>query len=407
MVTVIQPPLVNLALSVPTESLARGSTFAATVTADPAPPADADLSIVLSLTGVDVMTAIQTADLTATTASLELTFTVPTNAPETLTLATETTADERLVTVTEATTMVTVIQPPLVNLALSVPTESLARDSTFAVTVTAEPAPPADADLSVVLSLTGAGVMTATLTADLTATTASLELTFTVPTNAPAALTLATETTADERLVRVTEADAATVTVIQPVSLVLSVPEVPLPRGLPFAVTVTAAPAPPLSAELNVRVTLTANSVEISTQTATLTATTPSQVLSFPVPMSAPSTLMLTTETTADEGLVTVTEAEAAAVTIIQPLDFVAPEGTVNMDDLLFVLRYIKICANTECTEETVRGLLVNLPPLLVTADSISINILDITNDGEGDAQDIVILMQSLSQIPASSCCSK
>ena len=399
-VTVIQPLPVTLMLSVPPDLLVRGSTFAVTVAAVPAPPAEADLSVLVSLIANGVMTATQPATLTAAASTMELTFTVPDDAPAALMLATETTADVRRVTVTETTAMVTVIQPQAVSLVLSVPPGSLMRGSTFAVTVTAAPPPPEDADLSVRVSLTGVGAEPAQQTVILTATTATLALTFTVPANAPETLMLATLTSADERLVTVTEAEAVMVTVIQPVRLVLRVPSVPVSGNI--VITLSAEPPPPTG--LSVLVSLTSASVTIATRTATLTAEASSQVLSFAEPDSSPSTLGLTTQTMADTSRVIVTEATATVeILIIGELDFVEPAGVTNMDDLVFALRYFKLCPAGGCNQSMADtlGLTDNLPPL-ISERSLPRPIEEINLGGEDIdiVQDIVILMRYLAQVP-------
>ena len=314
-VMVVQPQLVDLELRTPASSLEQGLPFPVTLTAVPAPAAI--LTVQVSLAGGGVAAETTTTILTATTPAQVLHFTVPADAPVALMLETLTTADRSLVAVSEATATVTVIQP--ISLMLRAPQTPLPRGSTFAVTVTAEPPPPAGAELSVQVSLTADGVTTATRTAILTAMTATLELTFTVPADAPETLILATETTADERLVTVTEAEAAAVTVIQPISLMLSVPPEAIVRGSSFAVTITADPAPPAGADLNVALSLTGAGMMTVQQTVALTAAVSSQVLSFTVPADASAdTLVLATRTSADEALVTVSEA-TAMVTVLQP----------------------------------------------------------------------------------------
>ena len=313
--TVIQP--VRLALSVSPMRVPKGGPFRVTLTAEPALPAGAELRVVLSLIVAGVTTATQTATLTREAPSRELPFTAPADAPNTVTLATRTMADESLVLVTETTATVTAVQP--VRLALSISPMRVPLGDSFRVTLTAEPAPPAEADLNVVLSLTGAGMTIATQTATLTSETPSQELTFTVPADAPNTLTLATGTTADESLVLVTEAMTATVTAVQPVRLALSVSPMRVPLGDSFRVTLTAEPAPPAEADLSVVLSLTGAGMTIATQTAILTMEAPSRELPFTVPESASSTLVLATGTTADESLVLVTEA-TAMVTTVQPV---------------------------------------------------------------------------------------
>ena len=207
---------VTLELTVPDMPLMQNTTIPITVTATPAPAAE--LNVRVSLTGRRVTEVIQAATLTMETPSRELTFTVPENPPSTLRLATQTTADEFLA-VTEAIASVAVIRS--VRLALIVSSMRVPLNRSFRVTLTAEPAPPPQAELVVTLNLAVAGVTTATQTATLTATTPSQNLSFTALAAVPTALTLTTNTMADESRVLVTEATVmVTAVVIQSLDFV-------------------------------------------------------------------------------------------------------------------------------------------------------------------------------------------
>ena len=400
-VTVTQPPSVSLALDVPQIPLLRGATFE--VILESLPPPTATLSVTLRLTGDGVETVTRAATLTMTAASQTLSFTVPENAPQALMLETMTETDARQVRVMEASVTLEVIQPQPVRLVLT-PQETLPlRGTTFMATVTAEPPPPAEAPLSVLLVLTGTDVTTAVQTVPLTAEAPSQELTFAVPADAPETLMLATETTADVRRVMVTEAAAmVTVMPILPIRLVLSAPQIPLARGSTFMATVTADPAPPVAAPLSVALSLTGNGVETAVQTTTLTMEDPSQELNFTVPADASQILMLATETTADVRQVAVTEA-AVTIPLRRQLDFVAPDGTVNVDDLVFVLRYFVICPDGPDGPDgcDTGSLLTGLPPLIAVPQG-PIMLPDVTGDGAGDRRDIVILIRYLSGLRGS-----
>ena len=206
------------------------------------------------------------------------------------------------------------------------------------------------------------------------------------------------------------ESVRAEVLVVQPqlVTLELSAPQTQLVRGEIFTVTVAAVPAP--MTQLNVQVSLTGGRVTEVPKTATLTMDAPSQGLTFTVPENALRTLVLATQTTVEDVLLTaVTEATAmVAVTVtIQPLDFLVPQGTVTADDLVFALRHFILC-QTGCDEAMVRGLAANLPPLHAGMDAaaianintdIDLTIATVTEDN-ADAPGIVALLQYLSEIP-------
>ena len=199
------------------------------------------------------------------------------------------------------------------------------------------------------------------------------------------------------------EAVRTGVQVVQPVTLALTLPEMPLVQGAMFTVTVAAAPVP--MTELNVQVSLTGEGVSTTTKTATLTMENPSQALTFTVPADAPETLQLATQTTVEDVLLAavLTEATATVMAVpIQPFDFVQPEGTVNTDDLVFALRYLMLCADGCSDEAEMQALTVNLPPLRRGIDPATINIEStlsaVTGDSAG-AQSIVILLQYLSGI--------
>ena len=200
------------------------------------------------------------------------------------------------------------------------------------------------------------------------------------------------------------ESVRARVQIARLITLELTASEMPLMRGAMFTVTVAAAPAPPT--ELNVRVSLTGRRVTEVMKTATLTRETPSQDLTFTVPENTLRTLMLATQTTVEDALLAaVTEATATVMAVpIQPFDFVQPEGTVTVDDLVFALRYLMLCAGGCSDDAEMQALTVNLPPLRLGIDLATIDIESTLATVTGDsasAQGIVILMQYLSEIPS------
>ena len=219
-----------------------------------------------------------------------------------------------------------------------------------------------------------------------------------------------TETRPPDVVLEGLEAARTEVLVVQSqlVTLELSAPQTQLMRGAMFTVTVAATPAP--MTELNVQVSLTGEGVMEVMQTATLTMENPSQALTFTVPADAPETLQLATQTTVEDVLLAaVTEATATVTAVpIQPLDFLVPQGTVTVDDLVFALRHFIICPDGCNDEATVRGLTANLPPLHAGMDAaaianintdIDLTIATVTEDN-ADAPGIVALLQYLSEIP-------
>ena len=391
---------VQLVLSeLPTGLVVAGSTFLVTVGAEPAVPVGTEVVITASLAG----DASEPMTLTASATTAQVVVTAPdTGGLAELTATGEPVAGNRLeLNVLAADTeMVQVTELVTLGLTLSPLSTAVETDSTFLVTVGADDAVPAGAEVSVIVTFDES-----TQAATLSENTQTVVVEFTAPSTAGTFTVEATGTASveDANALRLTVTPtSASVDVLRLVDLTLS--SSPTTDLLPGArVTLTATLAEALSSPVSLTLLATLDGTTPDTVVIDIAADESIASASF-LPDSS-GDWVFTAE--GDSRLIDFAGARVQLTVLPTRLNFSTPPRSLNTDDVLLALRYIHLCRNvaeTDCSDPTEFGALDLTQNLGGDYDLDELNrelvVPDLTGDGAGNIADLLIFYRFFNNIP-------